>query len=385
MRIALFCHKFWPAVGGLCTYTGRLTEYLVGQGHDVRVFTALDPPDSAPSAHTAPHLFVRRFAVSFGSHPPYHFMPGLLGSEPSSSLRDIDVFHSVGYYFFGTVFAHLASKTRRVPHVTTPVYTLNPSTWQRRTFDAVMGRRVVRDAAHVIPQSAHELELLRSDGFKPRSHTIVPFGVDSEFFEQDHDVEDLRVRHTIDRDERVLLFVGKVMSPKGAFDALSVVARLRAAGRKLRLIMIGDVHPREQESFAARILTLGLEQSVLLLGAITDRRTIARYYQLADVVLFPSQYEQFGIVALEAAASGRPLLGTPVGIMQTLVPEYGFGLLHPFGDLDRFSTNLVEVLDSPRCRENASRHRREVLSAYDWRRISARTEEIYEHAVREHR
>ena len=101
-------------------------------------------------------------------------------------------------------------------------------------------------------------------------------------------------------------------------------------------------------------------------------------------MLFPSQYEQFGIVALEAAASGRPLLGTPVGIMQTLVPQYDFGLLHPFGDLDQFEANLIEVLDSRRYRENAERHRREILLSYDWHSISVRTEEIYRRAAAGH-
>ena len=47
--------------------------------------------------------------------------------------------------------------------------------------------------------------------------------------------------------------------------------------------------------------------------------------------------------------------------MQTLVPHYEFGLLHPFGDLDQFAANLIKVLDSGRYRENAERHRREIL------------------------
>jgi glycosyltransferase involved in cell wall biosynthesis len=150
----------------------------------------------------------------------------------------------------------------------------------------------------------------------------------------------------------------------------------------VRLIMIGEIHDRERETFAARIRALALEASVVLAGAVTDRREISRYYQLSDIVLFPSQYEQFGIVAVEAAASGRPLLGTPVGVMQTLVPRYEFGLLHPFGDIDRFTHNANELLDAPRFRENAARHRREILSRYDWRAISADTEQIYEQASR---
>ena len=377
MRIAIFCHKFWPAVGGLCTYTGRLAEYLVERKHDVMVLTAKSPPDSAVRQQIAPNLVVRRFETALASHPPYYFMPALLKMAASSELRGVEVVHSVGYYFFGTVVGHALARAYGVPHVSTPVYTLNPSTWQRRAFDRVMGRRIVRNADHVIPQSEHELQLMRADGFSATPSTIVPFGVDSALFEHDYDVADLRLRHDIASNEQVLLFVGKIMSPKGAFDSLEVVARLRSAGRKLRLIMIGEVHSREQQIFAARVRELNLQGAITLLGAVNDRREISRYYQLADCILFPSQYEQFGIVALETAASGRPLVGTPVGIMQTLVPRYDFGLLHPFGDLDQFSANLIKILDSPRYRENAERHRPEILRSYDWRSISMRTEEIY--------
>jgi glycosyltransferase involved in cell wall biosynthesis len=63
--------------------------------------------------------------------------------------------------------------------------------------------------------------------------------------------------------------------------------------------------------------------------------------------------------------------------MQTLVPQYDFGLLHRFGDLDTFARNLAEVLDSPRYRENAQKHRREILASHDWRRIAMQTERIY--------
>jgi glycosyltransferase involved in cell wall biosynthesis len=382
MRIAIFCHKFWPAVGGLCTYTGRLAEYLADRRHEVRVFTARAPPDTPAREQVSPNLLVRRFETLLASHPPYYFMPGLLKMAASSEFRRIDVVHSVGYYFFGTVFGHEVANARGVPHISTPVYTVNPSNWQRRLFDRGIGRRLVRTASHLIPQSEHELELLRADRFDVTASTVVPFGVDSTLFEEDYDVGDLRARHAIARDEKVLLFVGKVMSPKGAFDCLEMLARLRSGGRLVRLIMIGEIHDRERETFAARIRARGLDAAVVLLGAVTDRREIARYYQLSDIVLFPSRYEQFGIVAVEAAASGRPLLGTPVGVMQTLVPRYGFGLLHPFGDIDRFTDNANELLDVPRYRENAALHRRDILSRYDWRTISADTERIYEQALR---
>ena len=60
-----------------------------------------------------------------------------------------------------------------------------------------MGRHIVQSATHVIPQSAHEVELLRADRFKLGSHTIVPFGVESRLFVENPDVADLRQRYAL--------------------------------------------------------------------------------------------------------------------------------------------------------------------------------------------
>ena len=240
MQIAIFSHKFWPATGGLCTYTGRLAEHLVERGHHVSVFTMKSPPETPSYEEISPNLIIRRFHTAFANHPPYHFMPGLLRMTASHSVRNADIIHTVGYYFFATMFGHWAAKAYGRPHVCTPVYTLNPTSRQRKSFDSVMGRHIVQSATHVIPQSAHEVELLRADRFNLDSHTIGPFGVESRLFAENPDVSGFSGNAFAAAHERVLLFVGKVMSPKGAFDCLEAVARLRAAGRPVRLIMIGE-------------------------------------------------------------------------------------------------------------------------------------------------
>ena len=383
MRIALLCHKYWPAVGGLCTYTGRLVEYLVERGHRVDIFTTQTPADTPEFERIGPSSAIRRFKPRSRNHLPFYIMPGLVAHAVSREFGEADVVHSVGYYFFPSVFGQAASWIRGKPHVCTPVFALNPATWEREVFDKTMGRRLVRNASHVIVQSDHERRLMHEHRFTLPRQSVVPFGVDSWIFDCNYDVSDLRTRHAISESEQVLLFVGKIMSPKGAFDCLEAVARLRAAGRRVRLIMIGDVHARERTRFKDDVERLALGESVILTGPLTDRVEIARYYQLADAVVFPSQYEQFGIVAIEAGASGKPLLSTPVGIMQTLVPRYENGLLHPFGDLDRFTQNLIDVLDTPRFRNNAARHRAEFLTTYSWREIARQTENIYADVVRE--
>ena len=381
MRLVILCHKFWPSVGGLQTYTQRLTEFLQAQGHRVDVFTTRSPAPAPRREQLAANLAVHRFPTRLANHFPFHFMPRLLASAGQDGLRSADIIHSVGYQFFPTVLGYWLASVFDIPHVVTPVFTLNPETWQRRLYDRALGRRLVHDARRVVVQSQRELELLREHHFELPDHSIIPFGVDAIQFERDADIASLRQQLGL-TDEKVLLFVGKIMHSKGAFKALDALRQVLDAGLRVRLVMVGEVHARQREDFHAQIRTARLDDHVILTGPVQHEDGLMRYYQLADAVVFPSQYEQFGIVAIEAAASGRPLLGTPVGVMQDLIPRHDIGLLHPFDDVARFATNIREVLNNPRYSANARTCQRQVMEEFDWRRIAERTEGVYEELTR---
>ena len=364
MRLVILCHKFWPSVGGLQTYTQRLTEFLQAQGHRVDVFTTRSPATAPRREQLAANLAVHRFPTRLANHFPFHFMPRLLASAGQDALRSADIIHSVGYQFFPTVLGYWLASVFDIPHVVTPVFTLNPETWQRRLYDRALGRRLVHDARRVVVQSQRELELLREHHFELPDHSIIPFGVDAIQFERDADIASLRQQLGL-TDEKVLLFVGKIMHSKGAFKALDALRQVLDAGLRVRLVMVGEVHARQREDFHAQIRTARLDDHVILTGPVQHEDGLMRYYQLADAVVFPSQYEQFGIVAIEAAASGRPLLGTPVGVMQDLIPRHDIGLLHPFDDVARFATNIREVLNNPRYSANARTCQRQVMEEFD--------------------
>lgn len=381
MRLVILCHKFWPSVGGLQTYTQRLTEFLQAQGHQVDVFTTRSPATAPRREQLAANLAVHRFPTRLANHFPFHFMPRLLASAGQDTLRSADIIHSVGYQFFPTVLGYWVASVFDIPHVVTPVFTLNPETWQRRLYDRALGRRLVHDARRVVVQSQRELELLREHHFELPDHSIIPFGVDAVQFERDADVASLRKQLGV-TDERILLFVGKIMHSKGAFKALDALRQVLDAGLHVRLVMVGEVHARQREDFHAQIQKARLDDHVTLTGPVQHEDGLMRYYQLADAVVFPSQYEQFGIVAIEAAASGRPLLGTPVGVMQDLIPRHDLGLLHPFDDVARFAANIREVLSNPRYSANARTCQTQVMEEFDWRRIAERTEGVYEELAR---
>ena len=381
MRVVILCHKFRPSVGGLQTYTERLTSFLHARGHRVDVFTTQSPSTAPRREQVGPDFAISRFPTRLASHFPFHFMPQLLLTAVRSELRSADVIHSVGYHFFPTVLGYWVSSVFHVPHVVTPVFMLNPETWQRRLYDRVVGRRLVRDAYRLIIQSERERELLHTHHFALPAHQIIPFGVDATRFKRDVDVDTLRQQLNL-ADEKVVLVVGKIMSSKGAFKALDALRLVLNRGLRVRLVMVGEVHDRQQVMFRDHLRANRLDSHVTLTGAVSHDDGIAQYYQLADAILFPSQYEQFGIVAIEAAASGRPILGTPVGVMQDLIPRFEIGLLHQFDDVEQLAANLQEVLSNPRYQSNAHQNRAHILQEFDWEQIAERTESVYAEVTR---
>ena len=126
MRLVILCHKFWPSVGGLQTYTQRLTEFLQAQGHRVDVFTTRSPATAPRREQLAANLAVHRFPTRLANHFPFHFMPRLLASAGQDALRSADIIHSVGYQFFPTVLGYWLASVFDIPHVVTPVLHAQP-------------------------------------------------------------------------------------------------------------------------------------------------------------------------------------------------------------------------------------------------------------------
>ena len=106
-----------------------------------------------------------------------------------------------------------------------------------------------------------------------------------------------------------------------------------------------------------------------------DRNTL---YQAADVAVFPSRYEPFGIVALEAMALGAPLVAAGAGGLAEVVEDRQTGLLFQSGDPRSLAEQLIVALDSPSlCRAMAHRARQVATEQYSWSHIAERTIGVY--------
>jgi D-inositol-3-phosphate glycosyltransferase len=142
--------------------------------------------------------------------------------------------------------------------------------------------------------------------------------------------------------------VGRIAPIKGLETLLDGMARLRAAGRRAHLCIVGGdadepLNGHEGE-LRARLARLDLGDTVTFVGAQPQQR-LRTWYVAADATVLPSYYESFGMVALEAMACGSPVIASRVGGLQTTVRDRVTGVLVPDHDAAALADALARVLD----------------------------------------
>lgn len=229
----------------------------------------------------------------------------------------------------------------------------------RRLLSPLEGR-AYRRAARVLAVSPSTADALKALGIPASRIEVLVSGVD--------------VPAGIDdsgRDPGRLLFVGRLEPEKGVMDALTVMGDLvrHRPGVSAAIVGTGGEEP------AVRRAALGT--GVEVLGAV-DRATLAEQYRRAAVVLMPSRYEGFGLVALEAMAAGAAVAAYDVEGLRDAVGGSGGGLLVPAGRPEALRAACADLLEQPGRRlELAARGREHVLAHHSWATVARRLEEVY--------
>jgi UDP-glucose:(heptosyl)LPS alpha-1,3-glucosyltransferase len=199
--------------------------------------------------------------------------------------------------------------------------------------------------------------------------TTIPNGVDIDAFapgSRRRDAVALRETLEIDGDRRVAIFVGSEWQRKGLEPVIQ--ALVLAKGWDLLVVGNGDRDRYEQLAEEA-----GVGDAVHWLGVSRDT---APLYQMADAFVFPSSYEAFPLVALEAAASGLPILATPVNGVRELVMDGANGFLIS-RDARDIAGRLRQLAEDPGLRDRLGNSARRSALEYSWERMVERHHELY--------
>jgi glycogen(starch) synthase len=202
---------------------------------------------------------------------------------------------------------------------------------------------------------------------------VIPNGIDPSELVPVSDLDALRGRFAQPH-ERLVLLVGRLVYEKGFQLALEALPGLIERVGNVRFVVAGSgTHEHELRSQAR---DLGLDDHGVFLGWIGDD-LLHSLYRISDLCVVPSIFEPFGLVALEAMASGCPCLVADTGGLREVVPHEEVGLRFRSRDPDSLSEMAERVLTDAALRERLVAEASEHVLTFDWADVASRAAEVY--------
>jgi D-inositol-3-phosphate glycosyltransferase len=369
-------------------YVHALAPALARAGVEVDVFTRLEHPEQPPVVVVEPGYRVVHIEAGPCAPLPRHEFPALVTTFTDAtrayleaSKANYDVLHA-NYWVSGAI-GHRLKHELDLPLVTT-FHSLDRVRAAAGLDDEVALRprveaEVVRCADLVVAASASESEhLVRYYDADPDRIEIVPQGVDPAIFSPG-DRSAARRALRLGRGP-VLLFVGRIQPLKGVDLAVETLAHLGVG--PATLVVVGGPSGPQGELELARVRRLvgdlGLEGSVRFVDP-QPHEHLATYYRAADVCLVPSRSESFGLVALEAAACGTPVVAANVGGLGSIIDHGSTGFLVDGRDPGDFARFADQILRGEAGRMAARAVNR--AAGYRWNIAAARLRRHYDDLV----
>jgi len=414
MNIAILSYHTCPLAtlggkdtGGMNVYVRDLTKYLGRAGIHADVFTR------SQDEHV-PHVLHdlgcgnRVVHVPAGPESPLpkkelrnHIPEFIAGIKAFSKNKDVkyDLIHS--HYWLSGLAARELKIEWQIPiiHMFHTLALLKNQI--AKTPQEIEGEYRIEGEKEVIAASdkivaatldeKQQLEMLYSAA--PEKTVIIPPGVDITRF-YPIPSEEAKEFIGIPRDERMILYVGRIEPLKGIDILIKAITQLRRSDvlsecPHYLYIIGGESEPqksrlnKEMDRLQKLCKDLGVGDLVLFLGK-RDQDTLQYYYSAAEVVVMPSHYESFGMVALEAMACGTPVIATQVGGLQHLVLNEKTGFTIPNDNPDILEERLTQLICKPELRQEMSQNSITYARSYAWDTIISKIIDLYKDLIRNH-
>jgi len=415
MKMAVLVYEYPPKiVGGLGTYAAEITRKFVLMDHDVTVFTMNDDAGNLPT---------REIWRGIEIHRPLHIdisdsLPDVLAEDVKKWGRGIQLFSKILVYNYlsasklvnelikkesfkyDIVITHdwlsaisgiTIKKEAKLPFV----FHVH-STEKGRTLGN--GSEVVSNielhgakAADLIVTVSYAMndELIKL-GFPKEKIQVCYNGVDPQKYSPEaanaERVRKVRDFYGIKDDEPMILFVGRLVGVKGVDKLIMTMPHVlqKTPNAKLVIVGVGDL----QDYLVNLVKTMRLQDSVKLNFEFVSEEERVLHYAACDVAVFPSLYEPFGIVALEAMSMERPVVVGATGVsgMREVViccgeEQCGFHI-NPNNPTD-IAWGINSALENPERKEWLGKNgRRRVLDEFTWDKIAEKTVALYEQILK---
>jgi glycosyltransferase involved in cell wall biosynthesis len=381
MRI-LFCNYEYPPLGGGGGVVNAALAAELAKRHEVAVVTSrafglpADTVENGVRVLRVPVLFRRARAVAN--------FPSMLAYMATGTLRGRELVRSENFDVVNTHFAlptgpvgYAVSRAGGLPNVLSlhggdlfdPT---KRSSAHRHAALRVCVRRLVRAADAVVAQSLDTQENLRRFFTPEIRPNVIPLGI----AEPPRPMVS-RGRYGYDDSDVLLISIGRLVRRKSVEQLLDVTAELR--DERVKLLLIGD--GPQLDDLRERARQLRIEHRVKFMGMV-DERTKFELLSIADLYVSSSQHEGFGLVFLEAMASGLPIVCYDRGGQTDFLSDGRSGYLAPFNDRTALFERCRCLIDSPANRAAIGRANKLAAEQFYIERCAQRYEELFETVIR---
>ena len=387
-------------------YVRDLSRELGRRGHRVDVYTRSQDP-SIPRVSEALGAGGRVIHVPAGPERPYNkhrvyehlseFVEGTLEQADRDGIA-YDVLHS--HYWLSGEAARRLRQVWKLPivHMAHTLGKMKNLVAEKRPRERETKRRVEVETqiaglvdALIAATPAEENQLVELYGADRDKIRVISPGVDVDRF---HPIPAAHAREHIGvcPDRSMILFVGRIEPLKGIDNLLRAIARvvhehpevLGSADPEKALcvpIIGGDTDRVHEDEEMARLQDLrerlGIENVVTFMGS-RNQDTLQYYYSAAEMVVMPSDYESFGMVALEAMACGTPVIASDVGGLAFLVKDGRTGYRVPAGDVEALAERIAHLLTDELSRRRIGQRATCWAESYAWSNIAQQIEAVYQ-------
>ena len=411
MRIAMLCVHSSPLAGlggkeagGMNVYVRELSRELGRRGILVDIFTRSQSADA--DRITPVNRNVTLVTLPAGPSIPYdknrildyrdEFVDGIV-AYAAEQHHSYDIIHS--HYFVSGIIGLELRERLGIPLVHM-FHTLGAmknivarSDEERETGERIaLEGHILRNANAIVAATTIDLsQMVWHYDANPEHIRIIPCGVDLQRF-QPADMADARCQLGLPAQPTPLaLLIGRIEPLKGIDSLIRAVAQLRTSTptlAALEAIIVGgasDEQPHlwnnEQIRLDALRTELGVSHAIRFVGA-RPQSQLSLYHAACDVVTMPSHYESFGMAALEALASGRPVIATNAGGPATIITQGVDGLLTAPDDAKQLADNLARVLTDPHVAHQMGLAARARAERYGWSNIGCDVLDVYRSLIR---
>lgn len=378
LKIALIRKKFMPEKGGAEKVAAKFVEEFSKRGHEVTVFSEVFC--GTENSNVKWRKVPRSGMPSLCKTASFHRQAQQVLS--SDKLRDeFDIVYAMCRTYPVDVFRVTEQlHSEWLPIGYSPLARLNPRhsgilKLEKKALDVENVKWVVTNSGMVKQQIAERF------GFPGENVRVVYNGVDHDTFYPADEAEKIKIKQSLqlDPDHKICLFAAGNFKIKGLSQAVQVIALLPEKLREdVRLLVVGG---DKAEPFLKAAEQLGVAENLIFAGAQSNMRD---YYAVSDILLYPSLYEPFSNVCLEAFACGLPVITTRRNGACEIVEDSVNGfVVNNADDVERMSHCLAAFLKLPaeaRARFSASAVK--VAAKFSWRRHADSLEEFFQEIVR---